>query len=104
MFIYIIIFITLTLLYLVVSSIKLRLKFCESTKFVDLSYTIIRLRLLFDDMTGRIYLFGFGIKKINIIEEIFAEKPEKLKKIKEKKPDEKKKKPSKRLEGQLKTP
>lgn len=80
---YIFIFIVLVVLYLIFSSIKLRLKFNESIKFIDLSYTFIRLRLLFNDMTGRIYLAGIGIKKINIIEEILKDRPKKVKRAKE---------------------
>lgn len=81
---------SLAILYFVFSSIKLRLKFDDSIKCIDLSYTIIRFRLLFNDMTGRIYLSGVRINKFGLLESISRRKSKK--KIKEDKAIKKKRK------------
>jgi len=91
MFTLIFIFVVLALLYLGLSSIILRLKFDDSIKCIDLSYTIIRFRLLFSDMTGRIYIAGITIKTFDLLDIFVSEKP---KKVAEKRAEPKKKKKS----------
>ncbi len=90
MFTIIFIFIILAVLFLAFSSIKLRLKFNESIKFIELSYTLIKFRLLFNDLTGRIYFGGIRIRKFNLLDIFTDKKPKEA--IKAKGPREKKKK------------
>ncbi|MCP4703018.1 MAG: DUF2953 domain-containing protein, partial [candidate division Zixibacteria bacterium] len=52
--------------YFIFSSIKLRLKFDDTIRFIDLSYTFFKIRLLFNDKTGRIYLAGIKVKTFNL--------------------------------------
>ncbi len=87
----ILIFILLAVICFIFSSIKLRLKFNDKIKFIDLSYTLFRFRFLFNDKTGRLYFAGIRIKKFDLMDIITAEKTEEVKK--EKAPKEKKKKP-----------
>ena len=91
MFTIIFIFIILAIVYFGFSSIKLRLKFNDKIKFIDLSYTLFRFRLLFNDKSGRLYFAGIGVNKFNLLDIITTEKTEDAKK--EKAPKEKKKKP-----------
>jgi len=84
------IIIALSVLYFGLSSIVLKLRFGESIKYIDLSYTLFRLHLLPGDMTGQVYIAGIGLKKFNLLELILPGKHKK--KIKEDIPIKKKRK------------
>ena len=83
MFTIIFILVFTVIIYFIFSSIKLRLKFDDAIKCLDLSYTFIRFRLLFNDMTGRIYFAKIRIKKFGIKEALFAMKDKKARRDEE---------------------
>jgi len=91
MFKIIFIFILLAVIYFIFSSIKLRLKFNEAIKFIDLSSTLLRFRLLFKNKTGQIYIFGICVKTFDLLDIFTEKKPKEV--AKEKPTKEKKKKP-----------
>jgi len=91
MFTYIFIFVCLAVISLLLSSIKLRLKFNEKIKFIDLSYTLIRFRLLFNNKSGKIYISGIRVKTFDLLDIFAVKKPKKV--AREKTTKEKKKKP-----------
>ncbi|MCP4703021.1 MAG: DUF2953 domain-containing protein, partial [candidate division Zixibacteria bacterium] len=69
--------------YFIFSSIKLRLKFDDTIRFIDLSYTLFRIRLLFNDKTGQIYIVGLKVKSFDLWDILKTDMSPKPKKTRE---------------------
>lgn len=65
-------------LYLVLSAIKLRLRFNDSEWTIIFSYTLFSLRLQINKMEGRIHIAGIGIKKFKLSGEGVASQTKKI--------------------------
>jgi hypothetical protein len=73
---------------LLIASIRVRARFAEEEKAVSLSYTLLRVRLDFDDLTGRPIIAGFPLPKFSLRrgkKKAAEDKEEKAAKKKEKK-------------------
>ena len=85
----VIIFIILALiLYICLSSLKLRFRYDDRAKDVKVSYTLAGVRADFNDMAAKIYLAGIRVKSIalaDIVSLKAEKKPEKAKEVEKKK-------------------
>lgn len=71
-------------LFLLFSSLKLRLIFNESARFIQLSYTFFAFRLNFNGMIGRFHVAGIGLKEFRIFDGKTSKKKKVAREIKEK--------------------